>query len=270
MMKNFLSRIDILMLRENAPGTIVFGASMRFTEAENGNSVANRLKETLREMRHVAATVDLRAKIEGMKRFGIRPERLIGLNTPQLRTIARATCRNQALAEALWETGIHDARILASLVGDPATITRTTMDKWVRDFASWDVCDACCCNLFDRSPYAWNQIRKWAAKRDEFVRRAAFSTIAGLAVHDKAAGGQVFIDALPLIEKYAFDDRNFVKKAVNWALRNIGKRNEILRPEAIACAERVGTQGTPSARWIAADALRELRSAKPKTHPVRS
>jgi 3-methyladenine DNA glycosylase AlkD len=248
----------------------VFGVRMRFTEAENGKSVANRLKETLREMRRVAETGDFRGKIEGMERFGIRPVRAIGLNTPQLRAIARATGRNQALAEALWETGIHDARILAALVGDPGTITRTTMDKWARDFASWDVCDACCCNLFDRSPHAWSQIRKWAAKRDEFVRRAAFSTIAGLAVHDKAADDQVFIDALPLIEKYAFDDRNFVKKAVNWALRNIGKRNGTLRPEAIACAERVREQGSSAARWIAADALRELNRAKPKSRAVRS
>lgn len=262
------------MLRETAPGTIVFGVSMRFTEAENGKSVANRLKDTLREMRRVAATGDSRANVEGMKRFGIRPVHALGLNTPQLRTIARSiagtTGRNQALAEALWETGIHDARILAALVGDPVTIARATMDKWTRDFASWDVCDGCCCNLFDRSPHAWSQIRKWAAKRNEFVRRAAFSTIAALAVHDKSAADQVFIDALPLIEKYAFDDRNFVKKAVNWALRNIGKRNETLRPEAIACAERIRAQGTPSARWIAADALRELKSAKPKAYPVRS
>jgi 3-methyladenine DNA glycosylase AlkD len=253
MMKNFLSRIDILMLRETAPGTIGFGVSMHSTEAENGKSVANRLTETLREMRRVAET-----------------ESAPGLNTPQLRTIARATGRNQALAEALWETGVHDARILAALVGEPGTITRTTMDKWACDFASWDVCDACCCNLFDRSPHVWSQIRKWAAKRDEFVRRAAFATIAALAVHDKAADDQVFIDALPLIEKYAFDDRNFVKKAVNWALRNIGKRNGTLRPQAIACAERIGVQGTPSARWIAADTLRELNRAKPKTRPVRS
>jgi 3-methyladenine DNA glycosylase AlkD len=263
------------MLRENAPGTIWFGVSMRFTEAENENSVANRLTEdllrkTLHEMRRVAETGESRAKIEGMQRFGIRPERAIGLNTPQVRTIARSIGRNQVLAEALWETGIHDARILAALVGDPDTITRTTMDKWVRDIASWDVCDACCCNLFDRSPHAWSQIRKWAASRAEFVRRAAFATIAALAVHDKAADDRVFIDALPLIEKYAFDDRNFVKKAVNWALRNIGKRNETLRPEAIACAERVRAQGTSTARWIAADALRELNRKKPKSRPVRS
>jgi 3-methyladenine DNA glycosylase AlkD len=132
------------------------------------------------------------------------------------------------------------------------------MDRWTQDFASWDVCDACCCNLFDRSPHAWKQIAKWARSRDEYVRRAAFATIAGLAVHDKAAKDEVFLNALPLIEKYAFDDRNFVKKAVNWALRNIGKRNAALRVHAMECAKRVREQGTRSARWIAADALREL------------
>jgi 3-methyladenine DNA glycosylase AlkD len=211
-------------------------------------------------MRSLAKTGDFRARIEGMKRFGIHPERALGLTTPQLRAIARKFGQDQALAEALWETGFHDARILASLVGAPDEISRKVMDRWVRDFASWDVCDACCCNLLDRSPYAWQQIHKWAGQSDEFVRRAAFSTIAALAVHDKTADAQAFLDAFPLIEQYAFDERNFVKKGVNWALRNIGKRSQELRPAAIACAERVKAQGTPSARWIATAALRELRA----------
>jgi 3-methyladenine DNA glycosylase AlkD len=182
------------------------------------------------------------------------------LNTPQLRAIAREMGRDQQLAEELWITGVYHARILAALVGDPAVITRTTMDRWVRDFDSWSVCDACCCCLFDRSPHAWSQIAKWAPKSGEFARRAAFATIAAIAVHDKQAADQVFLDALPLIETYAFDDRNFVRKGVNWALRNIGKRNAKLRVAAMACAERVRAQGTRSAHWIAADALRELKS----------
>jgi 3-methyladenine DNA glycosylase AlkD len=266
--------MDNPMLREPWRGTMCFGVKMPKTEADRGNSVADELKahrppvsvvrasleRTLREMQRVAETGDFRGKIEGMKRFGIRPERPLGLNTPQLRMIARGLRPNQALADALWETGIHDARILAGLVGDPDKITRTTMDRWVRGFASWDVCDACCCCLFDKSPHAWSQIHKWARRRDEFVRRAAFATIAALAVHDKKAEDRVFLDALRLIEQYAFDERNFVKKAVNWALRNIGKRNNRLLPEAIACAERVRMQGTPPARWIAADALRELKA----------
>jgi 3-methyladenine DNA glycosylase AlkD len=220
---------------------------------------AGRLKEVLRDMRLAAGEVDIPAAIEGMKRFGIPAVKTLGLNTPQMRVIARSVGRDQALAEALWETGILDARIVASLIGDPDAITRAVMDRWARDFDSWAECDACCCNLFDRSPHAWTQIRKWAPRRGEFVRRAAFATIAALAVHDKKAEDRVFLEALPLIERYAFDERNFVKKGVNWALRNIGKRNAALRVAAMECAERVRVQGTPSARWIAADALRELR-----------
>ncbi len=257
------------MLRESASRTIGFGANRENEAAEyrrRGASMTTaRVKRIVSDMRCVAGIADRLSKIEGMKRFGIVPQRAIGLTTPQLREIARGILRsdngpNQALAEELWETGIHDARILASLIGDPAAIHQTVMDRWARDFASWDVCDACCCNLFDRSPHAWRQIAKWARSSGEYVRRAAFATIAGLAVHDKAAGDEVFLKALPLIEKYAFDDRNFVRKAVNWALRNIGKRNAALRVEAIACAERIREQGTKSAKWIAADALRELRA----------
>jgi 3-methyladenine DNA glycosylase AlkD len=255
--------MDILMLCEESPGTIRFGVKMRTKVAEARDSGARRLREVLREMRRVAGDVDLPAVIAGMERFGVQAERVIGLSTPQLRAMARNIGRNQVLAEALWETGIHDARILASLIGDPDKITRKVMERWVRDFASWDVCDACCCNLFDRSPYAWSQIAKWARSRGEFVRRAAFATIAALAVHDKAADDEVFRKALLLIEEYAFDDRNFVKKAVNWALRNIGKRNGVLLVDAIACAGRVRLQGTRSARWTAADALRELKTRLP-------
>jgi 3-methyladenine DNA glycosylase AlkD len=237
---------------------------MRQAVAEIRIGGASRLPEVLHLMHRTAGTVDVPAAIEGMKRFGIRPQQPMGLTTPQLRAIARQLNReygrDQALAEALWETGIHDARVLASLVGDPAAITRTAMDRWARDFASWDICDACCCNLFDRSPHAWPQIAKWARHDGEYVRRAAFATLAYIAIHDKGAEDCVFLDALPQLEQYAFDDRNFVKKAVNWALRNIGKRNAALRVAAMACAERIRAQGTSSARWIAADALRELKS----------
>lgn len=248
---------------------------MRQVVADVGKEGASRFRgevgAVLHEMRRVAGTVDHQATIEGMQRFGVHATEVIGLSVPQLRTVARRIGRDQAMAEALWETGIHDARILASLVGDPASITRTVMDRWVRDFASWDVCDGCCCNLFDRSPHAWIQIDKWARGRGEYVRRAAFATIAALAVHDKKAGDRVFLDALVLIEKYAFDERNFVRKAVNWALRSIGKRNEALRVAAMACAERIRAQGTSPARWIAADALRELRAkpVKPNRLPMR-
>jgi 3-methyladenine DNA glycosylase AlkD len=203
---------------------------------------ATSLEEVLREIREVA-----KSTARG------------SLNTPQIRAIARRAGKSQRLAEELWATGIRDARIVASFVADPRTITRSTMDRWTRDFDSWNVCDACCWGLFDRSPYAWQKIPRWAAAKPEFVRRAAFATLAGLAVHDKAAEDQLFLNSLVLIEQYAFDDRNFVRKGVNWALRNIGKRNSRLLPAAVACAERVRAQNSRAARWIAADALREFR-----------
>lgn len=211
--------------------------------------------EIVREMRSLANP----SALEGMARFGIDTGSALGLSVPTIRAIARRTGRNQPLAEQLWATGIHEARVLATLVADPLAITRSTMDRWVRDLNSWDVCDACCCNLFDRTPFAWETIPKWAAAKREFVRRAAFSTLAGAAVHDKTADDRRFLDGLELIERYAFDDRNFVRKAVNWALRNIGKRNARLLPAAIACAERIREQDSKAARWIAVDALREFR-----------
>jgi len=213
------------------------------------------LKAILSDMRALADP----AWREGMEHFGVDATAALGLNVPRVRAIARKVGKNQPLAEELWATGIREARWLAAMVGDPQTITRSTMDRWARDFNSWDVCDACCCNLFDRTPHAWRKLPKWAASKREYVRRAAFATLASLAVHDKGAPDQLFLDALPLIEAYAFDDRNFVRKAVNWALRNIGKRNARLLPAAIACAQRVRAQGTKPARWIAADALREFR-----------
>jgi 3-methyladenine DNA glycosylase AlkD len=213
------------------------------------------VEEIIREMRSMA----IPEALEGMRRFAINVSDRIGLSVPQLRIIARRCGRNQELAEKLWDTGILDARILASLVGDPDAIRSSTLDRWTRDFNCWTVCDACCCNLFDRTPYAWTKIRKWAPDKREFVRRAAFATVAGLAVHDKAAPDRAFVDALRLVEEYSFDDRNFVRKAVNWALRNIGKRNERLLPHAIRSAERIRAQGSKPARWIAADALREWR-----------
>ena len=213
-------------------------------------------REILKEMR-VLARPDALA---GMARFGVDTRAALGLSVPQIRQIARRFGTNQALAEELWLSGVHEARILATLVADPKAISRSTMDRWAADCYSWDVCDSCSCNLFDRTPYVWQKIPKWAADKREYVRRAAFSTLACAAVHDKSADDQHFLDGLALVEKYAFDDRNFVRKSVNWALRNIGKRNERLLPAAVECAKRLRTQDSKAARWIAADALREFRA----------
>src|SRR5580658_10308751 len=156
----------------------------------------SKIDEILSQMRAVADA----SKLEGMARFGIKPTQGLGLTVPQIREIARRAGKSQPLAEQLWATGIHEARIMAAMVGVPNLITRSTMDRWTRDFESWDVCDACCCDLFDRSPHAWSMIPKWAAHNKEFVRRAAFATIAAIAVHDKKAADEVFLNALPLIE----------------------------------------------------------------------
>ncbi len=199
-------------------------------------------------------------QLAGMARFGINPEGRLGLSVPAMRRIARQLGHDHALALALWDTGIPDARIVAGMVAEPARLTSRQMDRWANDFGSWDVCDQVCASAFVASPLAWHKVQVWAKRRGEFVRRAAFSLLAALVVHDKRADDAQFVAALDLIEAAADDERNFVKKAVNWALRCIGKRNPALHLAALAAAHRIQQQGTRSARWIAADALRELRS----------
>ncbi|WP_114968736.1 DNA alkylation repair protein [Rhodoferax ferrireducens] len=200
------------------------------------------------------------AELTGMARFGIDIDHRLGLSMPAMRRAARTLGHDHALAIALWDTGIPDARIVAGMVADPAKLTSRQMDAWAKSFTSWDVCDQVCGSAFLASPLAWGKVTVWAAQKGEFVRRAAFALLATLAVHDKAATDERFVAALPLIEGTAADERNFVKKAVNWALRNIGKRNLVLNAAAIAAARRIQQQDTRSARWIAADALRELTS----------
>jgi len=199
-------------------------------------------------------------ELAGMARFGIVGNNRLGLSMPAMRSIAKTLGQDHALATALWDTGIPDARIVAGMVAEPARLTSQQMDAWARDFASWDVCDQVCGSAFLASPLAWRKVPVWAKKQDEFMRRASFALLATLAVHDKAAGNAQFMEALSVIEAAADDERNFVKKAVNWALRNIGKRNQALNDAAIASARRIQLQGSRAARWIAADALRELGS----------
>lgn len=193
-----------------------------------------------------------------MARFGIDIERRLGLSMPAMRRAAKTLGHDQELALALWDTGIPDARIVAGMVAEPAKLTSRQMDAWAKAFRSWDVCDQVCGSAFLASPLAWRKVQAWATHSDEFVRRAAFALLATLAVHDKQASDERFMAALPLIEVAAIDERNYVKKAVNWALRNIGKRNPALNAAAIATALRIQQQDSRAARWIAADALREL------------
>jgi 3-methyladenine DNA glycosylase AlkD len=197
-------------------------------------------------------------QLEGMARFGIVGPRRLGVSVPDLRRIARELGRDHRLALELWKTGVPDARILAGLVGDPGRLTSAQMDAWAGGFRSWDVCDQVCMNLFDRSPLAWSKVREWARREEEFVKRAAFALTASLASHDRASADAKFERLLPLIARAATDERNFVKKAVNWALRGIGKRNLRLNRAAVAAAREIRLLDSKSARWIAADALREL------------
>jgi 3-methyladenine DNA glycosylase AlkD len=210
-----------------------------------------------------------------MARYGINVANAFGVSVTQLRKVAKRLGTDHDLALALWVTGNHEARLLACFVDDPTLVSDQQLEAWVRDFDSWDMCDQATTSLFDLTKHAWGKAVKWAGRDQEWVKRAGFTLMAGLAVHDKSADNRAFVKLLLVIERGALDERNFVKKAVNWALRNIGKRNLALNAAAIACAERIRTVanhraggergGDPtdrSARWVANDALRELTSAK--------
>ena len=192
--------------------------------------------------------------------FGVNLPKAYGISAPVLHAFARHIGKDQALAEDLWSSGIHDARILASLVGESEKITSAQMDRWARDFNSWDVVDTVCCYLYAAAKPAWDKIYEWSTRTAEFEKRAAFSLAAYLSYKDKSAKDADFKRFLSVIEREAHDERNFVRKAVNWALRNIGKRNLPLNAAAIRSAERIRQQDSRTARWIAADALRELKS----------
>jgi 3-methyladenine DNA glycosylase AlkD len=200
--------------------------------------------------------------VAGMARFGINPENILGISIPTLRGLARGIGKDHALAQELWSSGIHEARILASMIDDPKTVTEEQMEAWVKDFDSWDVCDQCCMNLFEKTEFAYQKCVEWSSRRDEFVKRAGFALMARLAVSDKRAGDEEFMKFLPIIKRESVDDRNYVRKAVNWSLRQIGKRNRSLNRAATMTAKEIQKIDSKSARWIASDALRELTSEK--------
>ncbi len=196
----------------------------------------------------------------GMARFGISTSTAYGIPVPDLRRTARSIGKNHSLAEQLWASRVHEARILASMVDDPKLVTGSQMDEWVNDFDSWDLCDQCCGNLFVKTKVAYKKAIDWSKSDREFIKRASYALIAYMAVHDEAMDNDDFAKLLPLIAKGSSDERNFVKKSVNWALRQIGKRNLELNKLAIRTAKEVGRLDSKSARWIASDALRELES----------
>jgi len=214
-----------------------------------------------------------RKNVEGMARFGISSKNTLGVGMPYLRDLAR-TVKKEAkrekdvsgyrhdLALKLWNSKIHEARIVAVLVDDPDLVTEAQMESWVSDLESWDLCDQACGNLFDRTEFAYDKAAEWSERKEEFVKRAGFVLMATLAVHDKSANDGAFIDFFPYIKKECVDERNFVKKAVNWALRQIGKRNRTLNKEALKVAKEIRRSDSRSAKWIAGDAIRELENKR--------
>lgn len=215
------------------------------------------VNEVISEMK-LLATPDHFAKLA---HFGIRDDKALGVKIPLLRQLAKKLGKNHELALELWSTEIHEARLLATMIDDPELVTVQQFEDWVKDFNSWDICDQCC-GLLAETPFALDKIKEYSSANEEFVKRTAFVLMCALVVRKKKSTETFFLPFFDLIEREASDDRNFVRKAVNWALRQIGKRNEALRLKAIESGERILAQGTKSARWIASDALRELRNEK--------
>ena len=202
----------------------------------------------------------------GVARFGIvTADRVIGMSMKQVQALAKRIGRDHALALELWDRGVYEARMLACYVDDPAQVTPVQMDAWAASFDNWATCDTACFVLFDRTPHGFAKVDEWAVRNDEFGRRAAFALLASLALHDKKASDRPFLDRLPLIEQAATDDRNFVKKGVNWALRGVGMRKSpVLKAAALALADRLAASPDRTARWIGRDAARQLRARAAK------
>jgi 3-methyladenine DNA glycosylase AlkD len=201
-----------------------------------------------------------KATRDGMARYAIPSEHAYGVAMKDIKALGKTLGSNHSLALKLWSTGVYEARMLASFVGDPDALTSAQMDRWCREFDNWAFCDAMSFNLFDRSRHAWAKVDQWSRRRKEFEKRTAFALLWSLSVHDKKASDEQFVNGLALIEREAGDERNFVKKAVNMALRAIGKRNRALNAAAIAVAHRLSASETPAAKWVGRDALRELTS----------
>jgi 3-methyladenine DNA glycosylase AlkD len=235
----------------------------RATPARSGSASAPAIAAVTARLRALAD----RATLEGMSRYGIPSDGAFGVPVGKIRAYAKELGRHHALALALWKTGQYESRMLACFVADPAAVTPAEMDAWTKTFDNWAVCDTACFHLFDRTPHAFAKVEQWARSGDEFVKRAAFALLASVALHDKKAPDALFIEALPLIERAASDDRNFVKKGVSWALRGIGKRRgESLRSAAVALAERLAASDDPATRWVGRDALKDLARGKSRAN----
>jgi 3-methyladenine DNA glycosylase AlkD len=216
---------------------------------------AARVREVLAQLERLGT----RATRDGLARYGIVAPRAFGVPVGAIKQLGKRIGRDHELALALWATGWYEARMLCAFVGEPDRITPAQMDRWARDFDNWGITDTVCFSLFDRSPHAWKRIGPWAKRREEFVKRAAFALLASLASHDKRSGDAQFLATLPLIERAATDERNFVKKGVSWALRGIGHRNAKLHAAAVKLAQRLAASEAPAAIWVGKDALRDLQ-----------
>jgi 3-methyladenine DNA glycosylase AlkD len=226
--------------------------------------MATRTTEKHPDVRDVLATLEragTKATRDGMARYGIVAPKAFGVTMARMKQIAKELGTNHALALKLWDTGWYEAQMVASLIGDPERLTAAEMDRWSKDFDNWGIVDTACFFLFDRSPHAWRKVEQWSRKKDEFVRRAGFVLLASLALHDKESADALFRRQLPLIEEFAGDERNFVKKGVSWALHAIGTRSAQLNKETISLARKLSASSDPTERWVGKDALRKLTSA---------
>ena len=224
------------------------------------SGISKEVGQIIKKLRSIADSKN----VEGMARFGIKSENalILGVSIYGIRDIAKGIPKDHKLARRLWDSGIHEARHLAAIIDEPAKVTEKQMETWITDFDSWDLCDQVCANLFDKTQFAYKKAFEWSARKEEFVKRAGFVLMATLSVRDKKAMDETFEKFFPIIMREAYDDRNFVRKAVNWALRQIGKRNIRLNQKAIKVGEEIKKLDSKTARWIASDALRELQSEK--------
>jgi 3-methyladenine DNA glycosylase AlkD len=223
-------------------------------KSEAAGAIADPVQEVLAALRKMSS----RGTREGMARFGIPSENALGVTVADIRKLAKQLGRDHQLAQALWRTGVYEARMLTAFLAEAGRVTPTQMDRWCRDFNSWAICDALCFHLFDRTPHAFVKVHEWSDRRAEFEKRAAFALLAGLAGHDRTTGDEPFLATLPLIERAATDERNFVKKGVSWALRRVGRRSGALNVAAVELAEHLAASANPTARWIGKDALRDI------------
>lgn len=230
----------------------------RTTKTAQKSAAQRPVQEEVRSALAALEEMSTQKDRENLARFGITASKAFGVSMANIQVLAKRLGRSHELAAALWETGWYEARMLTSFVDEPARVTPEQMDRWCRDFDNWGICDTLCFNLFDRTPHAWAKVTEWSGASEEFIKRAAFALLASLAGHDKKSGDEPFLKALPLIERAATDDRNFVKKGVSWALRMAGRRSAALHAAAVDLSRRLAGSPEPAARWVGKDALRDL------------